>query len=253
MKKLLSIAVIFLSGCAIHQPTPKYQLDKLANRAAIQSGLPVEIFYHPDEYVIMDLGGSQSLGVLGILGPVGLLMGVTADAAHKLDMKSRTERRSKEFSELVSKNFPNESFNQAFALQIGDLLVKEGRAVKVTKVLRPSGSEDLASSVSQDLVPTAGYMQLLLRLGTAYGAASATDSYKPMIIIEYALKDTDGKALMSRSFSRVYGKSDQTFLTYPGLLEDYVDAHKELGARLHAWSEPVYSEIFLFPDSASAE
>jgi len=131
----------------------------------------------------MDLGGSQSLGVLGILGPVGLLMGVTADAAHKLDMKSRTERRSKEFSDLVSKKFPDQSFNQAFARQIGDLLVKDGRAVKVTKVLRPSGSEDLASSVSQDLVPTAGYMQLVLRLGTGYGAASAADSYKPMTII----------------------------------------------------------------------
>ncbi|WP_175138151.1 hypothetical protein [Achromobacter animicus] len=48
-------------------------------------------------------------------------------------------------------------------------------------------------------------MQPLLRLGTGYGAASATDTYKPMTIIEYALKDADVNALMSRSFSRVYG------------------------------------------------
>ncbi|CAB3702147.1 hypothetical protein LMG26690_02695 [Achromobacter animicus] len=95
-------------------------------------------------------------------------------------------------------------------------------------------------------------MQPLLRLGTGYGAASATDTYKPMTIIEYALKDADVNALMSRSFSRVYGKSDQTFLAYPGLLEDYEEAYRELGTRHHSWSEPVYSEIFLFPDSNSA-
>lgn len=252
MKKLLSIALIFLSGCAFKQPPPKYQLDKQANQAVIQSGKPVEIFYHADDYVILDLGGSKSLGVLGILGPVGLLVGLTADAAHKLDMKPRTERRSKEFSALIAQDFPDRSMNRDFAQQIGDLLAKDGRQVKVTQVLRPAGNADLALSVSEDLVPTDGHMQLLLRLGTAYAAASATDSYKPMTMVEYALKDADGRALMSRSISRSYDQSDKTFLTYPGLLEDRKAAYEELSARLGAWSEPVYTEIFRFPDLADA-
>lgn len=253
MKKLLSIALIFLSGCAIKQPPPKYQLDKQANQAVIQSSKPVEIFYHADDYLILDLGGSKALGVLGILGPVGLLVGMTTDAAHKLDMKSRAERRTKEFSALIAQDSPERSINREFALQIGDLLAKDGRAVKVTKVLRPVGNADLALSVSEDLVPTDGYMQLLLRLGTAYAAASATDTYKPMTMIEYALKDSDGRALMSRSDSRVYDQSDKTFLTYAGLLEDHKAAHEELGARLSAWSEPVYAQIFRFPDPAEAK
>jgi hypothetical protein len=248
MKKLLFLVLIFLSGCAIKQPKPKYQLDKEANQALIQSGKPVEIFYHADQFVIMDLGGSQAAGMLGILGPVGLLMGMTADAAHKLDFKTRTERRSEEFSKLVGENIPDQSINQDFARRVGDLLAKDGRGVKVTKVARPAGGDDLAASVSQDMVPTEGYMQLFLRLSTGYGATSATDSYKPVTIIEYALKDEDGKALMSRFFQRFYGQSDKTYLTYAGLLEDYKGAHGELGARLNYWSEPLYTEIFHFPD-----
>lgn len=253
MKKLLSIALIFLGGCAVKQPPPQYQVDKQANQAAIQSGKPVEIFYHADDYVILDLGGSKSLGVLGILGPVGLLVGMTADAAHKLDMKSRAERRSKEFSALIAQDFPDQSIHGDFARQIGDHLAKDGREVKVTRVARPAGDADLALSVSDDLVPTDGYMQLLLRLGTGYAAASATDTYKPMTMVEYALKDADGKPLMSRSISRVYDESDKTFLTFTGLLEDYKGAHEELSARLGAWSEPVYTEIFRFPDLAAAK
>lgn len=253
MKKLLSIVLILLSGCAIKQPTPKYQLDKQANQALIQSGKPVEIFYHDDQFVIMDLGGSKAAGMLGILGPVGLLMGMTADAAHKLDFKARTERRSEEFSKLVGENFPDQSINQVFARQIGDLIAKDGRGVKVTKVTRPSGSDNLAASVSKDLTPTEGYMQLLLRLSAGYGATSATDTYKPVTVIEYALKDEDGKALMSRSFDRFYGESDKTFFTYAGLLEDYKGARGELGARLNYWSEPLYTEIFHFPDQTVAK
>ncbi|WP_243759311.1 hypothetical protein [Achromobacter insolitus] len=226
-------------------------MEKLANQAAIQSGKPVEVFYHDDQFVIMDLGGIQATNVLGILGPVGLLVGITAQMAHKLDSGARTARRSEEFSKLIDRSFPGQSINQAFATQVGDWLVKNGRGVKVTKVMRPSGSDDLAASVSEDMVPTEGHMQLLLRLSTGYGATSATDTYKPMTIIEYALKDEDGKVLMSRSFDRIYGESEKTFLTYASLLEDHKGARDELGARLNFWSEPLYTEIFHFPDQVA--
>lgn len=256
MKKLFAVAVIAvvaLSGCAVKQPTPRYQLDKQANRTAIQSGKQVEIFYHADEYAVVDLGGSNSVGLLGILGPIGLLAGLGADAAHKLDSKSRTERRSEEFSKLITDNLPGESINQTFARQIGDLLEKDGRQVKVTQVTRPSGSGDLARSTSSDLVATDGYMQLMLRVSTGYGATSATDSFKPVTIIEYALKDSEGAALMSRSFTRFYGESNKTYLTYAGLLGDYKAARDELSARLTYWSEPVYTEIFRFAEPVAAK
>ena len=64
---------------------PKYQLDKQANRAAIESGRKVEVFYHADDFTVVDLGGSQSANVLGILGPIGTLIGLATHAAHKLD------------------------------------------------------------------------------------------------------------------------------------------------------------------------
>ncbi|SSW65519.1 hypothetical protein AVE30378_01682 [Achromobacter veterisilvae] len=253
MKKLLSIAVIVLGGCAVQQPTPKFELDKQANRAAIQSGRQVEIFYHADDYAVVDLGGSKSAGLLGILGPIGLLAGMTANVAHSLDSKARTVRRSEEFSKLIADNLPDQSINRDFARKVGDLLEQEGRQVKVTKVTRPGGNEDLALSMSEDLVPTEGYMQLLLRLSAGYGATSATDTYKPVTIIEYALKDADGKALMSRSFTRYYGESDKTFMTYAGLLGDYQGAREELSAKLNYWSEPLYTEIFRFSEPVAAK
>lgn len=256
MKKLSAVAVIAvmaLCGCAVKQPTPRYQLDKQANRTAIQSGKQIEIFYHADDYVVMDLGGSNSLGLLGILGPIGLLAGLGVDAAHKMDFKSRTERRSQEFSKLITDNLPGDSINQEFARQIGDLLEKDGRQVKVTQVTRPRGSEELAQSTSDDLVASQGYMQLMLRVSTGYGAASATDSYKPVTIVEYALKDSEGTALMSHWFTRVYGESDKTYLTYAGLLGDYKAARDELGARLTYWSEPVYTQIFRFAEPVAAK
>lgn len=255
MKKLFAVAVmavLVLSGCAVKQPTPRYERDKQANRTVIQSGKQVEIFYHADDFGVVDLGGSKSVGLLGILGPIGLLAGLGADAAHKLDSKSRTERRSEEFSKLIADNLPDDSINQTFARQIGDLLEKDGRQVKVTKVTRPGGSDDLSQSTSADLVPTDGYMQLWLRVSTGYGATSATDSYKPMTIIEYALKDPEGTPLMSRSFTRFYGESDKTYLTYAGLLGDYKAARDELGARLTYWSSPVYTEIFQFSDAVAS-
>ncbi|WP_459616002.1 hypothetical protein [Bordetella sp. 2513F-2] len=178
---------------------------------------------------------------------------MTADAAHRLDTRSRVERRSKEFSKLIADNLPNESINRDFAQRLGELLEKDGRQVKITLVARPHGSDDLAWSTSDDLIPTPEYMQLLLRLSAGYGAASVTDSYKPVTSIEYALKDAEGKTLMSRSFTRSYGESDKTFLTYAGLLGDYRGARDELSARLNYWSEPVYGEIFRFPDAIGAE
>lgn len=66
-----------------------------------------------------------------------------------------------------------------------------------------------------------------------------------------ALKDEDGKVLMSRSFDRMYGESEKTFLTYASLLEDHKGARDELGARLNFWSEPLYTEIFYFPDQVA--
>ncbi|MCP1401123.1 hypothetical protein J3D52_001282 [Achromobacter insolitus] len=56
---------------------------------------------------------------------------------------------------------------------------------------------------------------------------------------------------MSRSFDRIYGESEKIFLTYASLLEDHKGARDELGARLNFWSEPLYTEIFHFPDQVA--
>jgi hypothetical protein len=98
---------------------------------------------------------------------------------------------------------------------------------------------------------TQGYAQLWLRLATGYGAGSATDSFKPVILLNYWLRDSSGHGLMARNVDKSYPDSKQTFFTYAGLLDGYQQAHDELKARLPELSKSVYSEIFEFSQPAA--
>jgi hypothetical protein len=53
---------------------------------------------------------------------------------------------------------------------------------------------------------------------------------------------------MASEISRGQTESDQTFLTYGGLLSGYEKAHDELQIRLAEMSKPIYTEIFEFSD-----
>lgn len=244
MLRLVSLVLIaaLVSGCATPPPKPAYLKQKDENKALILAAKQVEIVYHPDEYAVVDLGGTKSQGLLGVLGPIGLLAGFTALTAHALSTESRAKSRSEEFTKLMSDHFQEQSVNKAFAQLIASQLEASGHVTKLTQI--PLSKDAVTSFQGTD-----GYSQLWLRTSLGYGATSLTDSFKPTIVIDYTLKDPGGKTLMSRKYSEYFADSDQTFLTYSSLLDGYEKAHEELQMRMAGMSKPIYAEIFDFSDN----
>ncbi|WP_457832457.1 hypothetical protein, partial [Staphylococcus aureus] len=58
-------------------------------RNEIEKITRVEIFYHPSEYGVMDLGGSGAAGMSGAFGIFGLVAGLALDASSKLSFADR--------------------------------------------------------------------------------------------------------------------------------------------------------------------
>lgn len=227
MKKLISVAIIvaLLSGCATQ--TPAYVMQKKNSRQAIEKIRNVEIFYHADDdYTVVDRGGSGMTGMAGLLGPVGLLVALGADAGSKMTVAERAKERTKEFSSAMRSSLPDGGLNAQFANKLADLLRESGRTVKLTQIERPSGSERLAASTAKNLNLTEDFAPVVLRITAGFGAESATSSYKPFVAAEYVLKNTAGNVLVENR--ETINNDSKTYMTYQGLLED----HKEAGEML---------------------
>jgi hypothetical protein len=235
------LLIAFVAGCATPPPRPVYLQQKEANKELILSSKQIEIIYHPDEYSVVDIGGTKAQGLLGALGPVGLLAGFAALIAHSATKESRAESRSAELTKLMADHYAEQSLNKEFATQISTLLQGTGHTTLLTPL-------PLSADSVRNYQGTEGYAQLWLRTSLGYGAASLTDSFKPVVLVEYTLKDSTGKRLTSRTYTKYFTDSDHTFLTYSSLLSGYQQAHDELQTRLAEMSKPMYTEVFEFSD-----
>lgn len=243
MNKLASVVVIIglLSACATH--TPAYVMQKKSNRQSIEKIQNVEIFYHADGiYPVIDRGGSAMTGMAGLLGPVGMLVALGADAGSKLTMAERAEARTKEFTKAVRDSFSGESLNAQFANKLADLLRENGRTVKLTQIERPAGNARLAASTAKDMTPAENFAPLVLRITTGYGAESATSSYQPVIVAEYVLKNSSGHVLVESRES--INEGGNSYLTYQGLLEDHRNAGEALRKELVALAPLAHKKMF---------
>ena len=241
MKKLwaLFIAALLLAGCASGPDTAA-----LDSRKTELATMPkIEIFYNDkDELVVMDGGGSSMAGLGGIFGPVGMLFALGADAASKLTLAERAEARSKEFSALVSKSETAQTLNRQFAEELATRIRAGGKEVKVTPVQRIKG--DLGSASMPDASFTAGYAPLVLRITTGYGAKDATSSYRPIIVIEQALKrDGQQKALYQNTFTSP--GDEPNYMAYSSLLERNKEAHDGLRRGMVNAADAIYKSMFV--------
>lgn len=241
MKKLLAsiIAAVVLSGCATGP-------DKAALKAredALAKISKVEIFYNgKDELVVIDGGGSSMTGMAGLFGPVGMLVALGADAASKLTLAERAEARSKEFTEMIGQGDSAQTLNRQFAEELANRIRAGGREVKTTPIQRKGG--DLAISKMPDAQLTPGYAPLFLRITTAYGAKDALSSYRPVIVIDHALKQHDGEtSVYQNTFSARDG--EPTYMAYATLLSQSKEAHDGLRRGLLDAADKVYTSVFI--------
>jgi hypothetical protein len=241
MKKiLLGLGILALvSGCANNAPAPPSQ--KEIHQAAIRNIKNVEILYHPDRYVVMDLGGSGGTGMGGLFGPIGMLVALGVDAGSKLTFAERAEARSKEFTAAVRASYPGRDLDAEFADKLADLLRKQGRTVSLTKIERPAGDPLGIGAEYHAMHSSAADANVVLRITTGYGAASATSSYEPLIVVEYALVQNK-RILVDGKISINDGK--KSYLTFPELLGNHKEAVDEISRILSAVAERADNNMF---------
>lgn len=241
MKKLLGLLTValLLVGCATKPDTAS--LD--SRRAALATMPKIEIFYNDkEELVVIDSGGSSMAGMAGIFGPIGMLVALGADAASKLTFAERAETRSKEFTALVGKSETPQTLNRQFVEELAARIRAGGKEVKVTPVQRIKG--DLDSGNMPDASFTDGYAPLVLRITTGYGATDALSRYKPVIVVEQALKrDGQEKALYRSTFTSP--ADEPNYMAYSTLLERNKEAHDGLRREMVNAADLIYKSMFL--------
>lgn len=241
MKKTIALltAALVLVGCAAGPDKVALQ----ARKEALAKISKVEIFYNgKDELAVIDGGGSSMTGMAGLFGPIGLLVALGADAGSKLTLVERAGARSKEFTAVIGKSETAQTLNRQFAEEVATRIRASGKEVKITPVGRFNG--DLASSKIGDAEFTPGYAPLFLRITTGYGAKDALSSYRPVIVIEQALKrDSQEKTLYQTAFTSPTG--EPTYMAYSTLLERNKEAHDGLRRAMINAADAVYKSMFV--------
>jgi hypothetical protein len=242
MKKLIALftASIVLAGCAAGPNKAALQ----ARKEALATISKVEVFYNgKDELGVIDGGGSSMTGLAGLFGPIGLLVAVGADAGSKLTLTERAAARSKEFTTVIGKSETAQTLNHQFAEELAARIRASGKEVKITPIQRIKGGA-LASNRLPDAEFTPGYAPLFLRITTGYGAKDALSSYRPVIVIELALKrDSQAMTVYENTFTSP--ADEPTYMTYSTLLGRHREAHDGLRRGMVNAVDAVYKSMFV--------
>ena len=220
---LVAICATLITGCATKTVVPPIAQE--LNQAVIRKITKVEVFYHPAEFAVVDLGGSGAAGMAGILGPVGMLIALGMDASSKLTFKQRVEARSKQFDAAV-KTSSLSDVNLLQAEYLAQAIRRTGREARISKIERPLGGDAKAMAMGLGWKPADDHAGMVVRTTVGYGAESATASYKSIAINDFLLTDADGKTL---AFGRAQRKDNGvTYQTFSGLLESHKTAVNSL-------------------------
>lgn len=237
------------TGCA-SDAANKSAAKTLERQKATQAIRRMEIVYDDDpDIVVLDGGGSGLVNMSGLLGPLGMLVGLAAHGASKATMADRVGRRSKEFTAAAREQSPDYAAGTQIAMILADLLRASGREVKLTKAARPTGSDRLADSAVPDVTFSPGFAVLVLRTTVGYAAESATASYRPMVVAESVLRQTDSTVLNE---DVVRQQDDEpSYATYSGLLGEHVQAFEALQQCAARVAKLVYAHSFEFASPAA--
>jgi hypothetical protein len=220
MKKLAIplLVVALISACATQAPQRSAE-----SKSAITSAKNIEIFYTENEkYAVVDAGGSGASGLGGAFGLLGALVSIAADAASKLNAADRAEQRTNQFNSAIVASGLSSNLSGDLASQVANELRAIGKTVKTTAIKRPSGPAVLSASDLSSLNITLDYNPLVLRTTYGYAAESATASYKPLAIVEYALLNANRKVLLENTLKDV--GNGESYLTFDGLSQNTAKA-----------------------------
>ncbi|WP_152680213.1 hypothetical protein [Chromobacterium subtsugae] len=234
----LVIAASSMSGCSsAKKPRKNKYLAQASSAAAIKN---IDIYYHKADYGVMDLDGSSGLQVGGLFGAVGLLASLGAEAASRATAKDRSVARSEEFSKLMNSLDGDNDIDLAQAKKLADMLTASGRTVRLVEIKRPQ-AERLLLDQTPNLPDSDENAVLVLRTTLGYGAESATASYKSIVVTEYVLQKINGE-VVHRGKQTIHDDG-QTYMTFSGLKEAYVETHQALGKDAQTIADRIFAAV----------
>ena len=225
--RVISVCVVaaLLVGCAAQ-----------SKQAAIEEPEPLshprlEIVYNATpELVVLDTGATPTVGLGGLFGPLGVLVSIGVDAASRNNSLNQVESRSKRFQQAVQDSSGELTLHKEYAERLADAMRATGREVK----LSPSGRATGAARKMElaGLAATPGYEVMLLRITAGYGAPGLTSDFRPIVNVEYALRDKNLKPITWNSVASNY--AGPSYFAYDTLLKENKAAYEGLREQLFA-------------------
>lgn len=201
----------------------------------------VEIVYNAKpQLVVLDTGATPIVGLGGLFGPVGTLVAAGIDVASRNNSLDQVQSRSKRFQQAVEESNGELTLHQEYAERLADAMRATGREVKLTPGERATGGARKMELAG--LTATPGYEVMLLRISTAYGAPSLTADFRPVISVEYALRDDKLQPITWNSV--ILNNGGPAYFSYDTLLKEHKPAYEGLRKELMSTVARVMSNDF---------
>lgn len=201
----------------------------------------VEIVYNAkSELEVLDTGATPTVGLGGLFGPVGVLVSIGVDAASRNNSINQVESRGKRFQQAVRDSNGELTLHQEYAERLAEVMRATGREVKLTPSDRATGGARKMELAG--LTATPGYEVMLLRITAGYGAPSLTADFRPIIVVEYALRDDKLQPITWNSATS--NRGSPSYFSYDTLLNENKAAYEGLRQELFATIGRVMSNDF---------
>lgn len=201
----------------------------------------VEIVYNAkSELVVLDTGATGTIGLGGLFGPLGALVTIGVDIASRNSSMNQVESRSQRFQQAIVDSTGELTLHQEYAERLAEAMRATGREVKLTPSARATGAA--RKMELPGLTATPGYEVMLLRITTGYGAPSLTSNFRPVIGVDYALRDDKLEPVTWNSVTSNWGST--SYFSYDTLLKENKAAYEGLRQELFATVERVMRNDF---------
>lgn len=227
MKRIIifSTVAVMLVACA-------GRLKHATNEAPEPLSHPrIEIVYNAkSELGVLDTGATPTVGLGGPLGPVGMLVTIGIDAASRNSSLNQVASRSQRFKQAVQDSSGELTLHEEYVERLADAMRATGREVKITPRERATGAARKMELAG--LTATPGYEVMLLRITAGYGAPSLTSDFRPIIVVEYALRDDKLQPITWNSATS--NRGSPSYFSYDTLLKENKAAYEGLRQELFA-------------------
>ncbi len=201
----------------------------------------LEIVYNAKpELVVLDTGATPTVGLGGLFGPVGVLVSIGIDAASRNNSLNQVESRSTRFQQAVQDSSGELALHKEYAERLADAMRATGREVKLTPSGRATGAARKMELAGFTATP--GYEVMLLRITAGYGAPGLTSDFRPIVNVEYALRDENLQPLTWNSV--ISNQAGPSYFAYDTLLKENKAAYEGLREQLFATVGRVMSKDF---------